>query len=272
MNTPGSVLRTERERQNRSLKDISKVLKIQIEYLKAIEDDNYKTLPAEVFTKSYMRLYADALNIESDYIFALYNNQVKASLPAEEECPTKKNVCGFTLMIDSLKKIGSACNPAALKNITVNYNSLAITSPLRKHFSYKPVLIIMAFMLIIISLAIVTTRDDRKPITKSVSNININVTDTWESKIADMPAVEEDIVPGKMSLKVLATEITWISVSIDDSSPKEWPLRKGETLDLEADEKFVLKIGNAGGTKVFLNGENLGILGPPGKVIDVVIP
>ena len=272
MNTPGSVLKAEREKQNRSLKDISKVLKIQIEYLKAIEDDNYNSLPAEVFTKSYMRLYADVLHIESDYIFDLYNNQVKVSIPDEEECPTKKNVCGFTLMIGSLKKIGSACNPAALKNIIVNYNPLAIISPLRKYFNYKPVLIIMAFILIIISLAIVTTRDDRKPVTKSVSNVNINVTDSGESKIADIPAVEEDIVPGKMSLTVLATDITWISVSIDHSAPEEWLLRKGETMTIGADENFKVKIGNAGGTKLFLDGENLGMLGAPGKVIDVVIP
>ena len=44
------------------------------------------------------------------------------------------------------------------------------------------------------------------------------------------------------------------------------------TLTLEANEKFVIKVGNAGGTKLFLNGKDLGVLGPPGKVTDIVIP
>lgn len=275
MNTPGSVLKSEREKQNRSIKDISKELKIQAEYLKAIEEDDYESLPAEVFTKSYMRLYADALNIDSDYLFDLYNNQAKVSIPDEEEYPVKKNITGFSMMMDSVKHIFSACNPAALKNIIHDHNPLAIISPLRKHFSYKPVLIITAFMLIIVSVAVVTTRDEQELVKKSASNVNMNVADIVDNKIEDIPAVdeyEEYLVPGKMSLKVLATDITWISASIDDGPPQEWLLRKQETLTIGAYEKFAVKIGNAGGTKLFLDGEDLGMLGAPGKVIDVVIP
>jgi len=34
---------------------------------------------------------------------------------------------------------------------------------------------------------------------------------------------------------------------------------------------FKLKIGNAGGTRLILNGEDLGSLGPPGKIVDLTL-
>jgi cytoskeleton protein RodZ len=63
MDTPGNVLRAERERQKKSLKEIAKRLKINIQYIKAIEEDDYSLLPAEVFTKAYLRIYAEALEL-----------------------------------------------------------------------------------------------------------------------------------------------------------------------------------------------------------------
>jgi hypothetical protein len=85
-------------------------------------------------------------------------------------------------------------------------------------------------------------------------------------------AVSETAEPGKLSLKITAIELTWISVSIDGSSRREWPMRAGESTTLTASEKFAITIGNAGGTRLIFNDENLGELGPRGKVADIVLP
>jgi hypothetical protein len=49
-------------------------------------------------------------------------------------------------------------------------------------------------------------------------------------------------------------------------------LRAGESLEFLADEIFRVKVGNAGGTKLYFNGSYLGELGDHGKIVDIVLP
>lgn len=242
MDTPGNILRSEREKQNKSLNGIAKSLKISIEYLQAIEADKYDLLPAEVYTKAYIRLYAESLGLESNYILSLYKIEPETSPIQEPETPKEK-----------------------------------------KPFSFKPPLIIAAVLIIIILTVMLSTRREQKPVMDVVSETAEPVTaaDKKPDKLPPKVAMEQkpviDVVsetkePDKLSLKVTAVELTWISVSIDGSIRKEWIMRAGEVRTLTASEKFAVTIGNAGGTKLIFNDEDLGELGPRGKVADIVLP
>ncbi|HDH10951.1 MAG TPA: helix-turn-helix domain-containing protein [Nitrospirae bacterium] len=218
MDTPGKALKAERKRQKKSLRYFAVRLKINIEYLKAIEDDNYSLLPADIFTKAYLRLYAEALGLENDYILSLYKGRSEAEI-------------------------------------------VEIPAPSRSKFVFplKPVLIIFFLVLIIISVTVLMKSGEQKPAEEFVN------------KAGEQEILKEE-KPGTLSLKITATEITWVSVSIDGGKPKEWLLRAGETVTLTAMEKFAVKVGNAGGTRLTLNGEELGVLGPHGKIADIVLP
>ena len=87
-----------------------------------------------------------------------------------------------------------------------------------------------------------------------------------------MPPAEKALPEEKLSLKILANNLTWVSIKIDSTDPEELLLRAGESTTVKADEKFVLKIGNAGGTSLMLNGTDLGDLGPHGQLIDITLP
>ena len=222
MDTPGNALRAERERQGKSLRYFALRLKINIEYLKAIEDDNYSLLPADIFTKAYLRLYAESLGLESDYILDLYNKQTEPE-PEPDIIETPP--------------------PSRTKFV----------------FPLKPALIIFLFVLIVLSVTLLMKSKEQKPV------------EEFLNKIENREIVEQK-KPGTLSLKITATEITWVSVSIDGGKPEEWLLRSGETVTLTAMEKFAVKVGNAGGTKLTFNGEELGALGPHGKIADIVLP
>ena len=62
----GDTLRAERERQNLSIKDIEKGTSIRALYIEAIEKGDYKTLPGAVYTKGFIRNYANFLKIDAD--------------------------------------------------------------------------------------------------------------------------------------------------------------------------------------------------------------
>ncbi len=230
MNTPGSALRTEREKQKRSLEEIAKKLKIKVEYLKAIEEDNYQLLPGEVYTKAYMRLYAEALNLETDDLLSLYKDEDATAPPIETVHEEKKTV-----------------------------------------FNYKP-LFAAAIILFVVVLAVVIMKRNTQNTDDEVTN---EIIETEVDKVADEiieTEVDEEKEIEMLSIEFIAVELTWVSVSIDEARPEEWLLRTGETKTLRAHKGFIIKVGNAGGTKLLLNGKDMGELGPHGKVVDIVLP
>ena len=70
----------------------------------------------------------------------------------------------------------------------------------------------------------------------------------------------------------MALEVTWIKVIIDEKDPEEYVMHPGDHLELEASSDFNLLIGNAGGVKLTLNDESLGVLGKSGQVVNVQLP
>jgi cytoskeleton protein RodZ len=70
MNSVGAILRAERERQGRETAEIAEELCITQRYLRAIEQDDLKSLPGSFFYKSFVRQYAAILCIEEKSLLA----------------------------------------------------------------------------------------------------------------------------------------------------------------------------------------------------------
>jgi len=264
MDTPGKLLRSEREKQKKSLEDIEKALKISIEYLSAIEDDDYDLLPADLFTKSYLRSYSVTLGLESDHILDLYNKQFRTS-PVKEPKPPKKPLW-------------------------------EILSTLKSKYIY---LLAICISLIIISVITYTKQNTRKDLVildKAADiEVELNRKETAPAekvvqkkedliildKAADVEVeqnrketapTEEVVQKGDLSLIITASELTWVSIKIDNADTEELLLRTGESTTVTAHEKFVLKIGNAGGTSLILNGTDIGDIGPHGQLVNITLP
>lgn len=68
----GKKLKGMRERQGVSLQEIADRTRINITYLLSIEEDNFRTLPAEVYLRSYINQYAQMLHWDSKKILEGY--------------------------------------------------------------------------------------------------------------------------------------------------------------------------------------------------------
>lgn len=73
----GHLLRQIRQARGLSLEKVADKTKINIYYLRNIEEDKYKELPAPVYTRGYLRLLAAALKLDPERVVRTYLENMK---------------------------------------------------------------------------------------------------------------------------------------------------------------------------------------------------
>lgn len=86
----GERLRTERERQNLSLRDIEKGTSIRAHYLEAIENGDFKALPGEVYAKGFVRNYATFLQMDANAAVKEFQADLQGAANAPEKGKNSK--------------------------------------------------------------------------------------------------------------------------------------------------------------------------------------
>ena len=70
MNSVGRILRSARERQGRAVAEIAEELCLTQQYLRAIEEDDVKSLPGTFFYKNFVKQYAAIVGVKEAEIRA----------------------------------------------------------------------------------------------------------------------------------------------------------------------------------------------------------
>ncbi len=86
--TVGDLLRSAREKSHYTLEDLSKDTHIKLEYLLALEENDFDLLPAATFVKAYIRNYARIFRLDEKPLFAIlrrdYEESAKGQLISRE--------------------------------------------------------------------------------------------------------------------------------------------------------------------------------------------
>lgn len=77
MPTFGENLRREREMRGVTLEEISESTKISVRLLSALEEDDFGKLPGGVFTRSFIRNYAQYLGLDEEHVLAEYKRSAQ---------------------------------------------------------------------------------------------------------------------------------------------------------------------------------------------------
>ena len=230
----GEILRKRREESGQDLREISKTLKIRYDYLKAIEDDDFKKLPVEVYVKGYIREYADLLKIDPEIAINAYNQQM--SPPKDEYMENSEKEITFKKKL----KIRYLLIPALLVLLIITITFILFT-PLRK------------------------TPEMPLPATETKKDVSIPYVETKKENI-----LKAEKLPHV--LEIFVTDTTWLLVNIDNADSKEMLLKPGASVKLQAKNSFSLKIGNAGGVKLVFDGKEIGKLGEKNQVTKLTLP
>jgi hypothetical protein len=76
----GYSLRAARERQGIGLPEAELATKIRVKYIRALEEEDFATLPADTYTRGFLRAYADYLGLDGEiyvdeYASRFHNNE-----------------------------------------------------------------------------------------------------------------------------------------------------------------------------------------------------
>ena len=232
----GEILKKRREELGLDIHEMADLLKIKTDYLRAIENDSFEKLPVPVYTMGYIRCYAGYLSVDADPLIQYYTKHVS--------------------------------QPESATIIPVGFSQKK--SP--KIFYIIPLVLATAVFIFFY-------RQRTQPVTPAHAPGAV-VSKTPAPAVPDVPvqkpAAPADISPSVLvknhSLAITASAKTWLSVKFSDGKTEELLLQPGESRNWEFPEKAYLKIGNAGGIRLKLDGRDIGVPGSPGQVMTVALP
>jgi cytoskeletal protein RodZ len=76
-------LATSRQKKGISLEQIAEMTKISIRFLRAIENEEFDKLPGGIFSTSYLRQYAAAIEVEEAKLLAHYDRQMNPEVAVQ---------------------------------------------------------------------------------------------------------------------------------------------------------------------------------------------
>ena len=238
----GAFLKETREAKGITFHDAQQHTKIGSYYLQAIEDEEFEKLPAPAYAKGFLKLYADYLGVDREWVISQYLKdhvgESKQVLVLEGETLEKESI---------LKKI-KALDPRITAGIAVGVIVLVILFRFLFHTSVN-----------------------------SIMKGELSKDQGWNPgsqliKPAGIKTVVQKPVQGKIEKLVLegvALEDVWIRVHADGKLIFEQILKKGDREIWYAERELKVRLGNSDNVSLIFNGEATKNLSPTGKVLNV---
>lgn len=227
----GQELKRERGLRGVSLSDISKITKIKLNLLQALEEDRLNLLPGEFFIKGMIRAYAKCIGLDEDQALNLYHQSVQQ------------------------------------KEQNQAYEKKRKETPILK--SRKPNTLLIAAAVVIlaaVSLLIILGFAHKKGHTPAAVTAKPRTSEAAPAPATPVPAAKPEAKPEGLVLRITFQQDTWIQVYADGTEVLGQVKNAGELVSLTCRKEFVLNTGNAGGFTYFLGDRPGKPLGRPGEV------
>ena len=265
----GDTLRAERERQNLSIKDIEKGTSIRALYIEAIEKGDYKTLPGAVYTKGFIRNYANFLKIDADAAVKQYNEENHPEEVAAKEAAARAEAAAKEEQDrgSSAKEARTPVRPAREeRRPTISDFETRVES---SHHRQTLVMGLIAVVVIVAGALFLFGSDDDAVATKQPQT---KVTTQAKKPAAEpakpAPAPKQEKTDTEVEVSAKCSEKCWVSVGADGQTVFEGTLQKGESKQWKAKNELKLTAGNAAAVDLTFNGESHGTLGGEGEVVE----
>lgn len=267
MTSIGETLRRERMRRNLELDRISKDLKISSRLLEAMEADRFDKLPGGVFTRSFVRQYARYLGLDEQEIVASLQRMLEPP-PVQPEVPEAKPRAATHSALPRVKNLlperdsnfpwSSSLRALALVVVVVLVCSAVYSWSQRGRRSVA-----------VHSNPPAVAETAKAPQALPVEPGKIepkSETPPRPPRIDLDSGSAERLAAAPVRVQLTAEEPVWVLATKDGKYAFSGTIEANDSKIVEANDRVFLKIGNAGGVLLWLNGKQVGKLGAEGEV------
>ncbi len=236
----GEHFRNAREEAGLSLDEIARNLKIRTAFLNALENDSFEGLPPDIYTRGFIREYAQYLGIPPEPLLEEYAKQriLLSAKGKQEQASLRKSIA-----LSRMRLIVPLVFAAALLLylFSLGHRIPDETPKIDKTYPLPPA-----------QKEVRSTQD--------------------EHAVATSQHVSSELLPKENRLTLTALDTTWIRIERQGEKDEEVFLRANESREWTSQNEFTLKIGNAGGVRIVLNGTDLGVPGETGQALTLRLP
>jgi cytoskeleton protein RodZ len=294
----GDLLRTTREEQNLSIEQVEEITRIRHVFLEALEDERFEDLPGGVYARGFLRTYGRLLGLDPEELMQRYRRITHTTSPEvpqilnEPLMPRSRSSIWPALFVSVmllavLGLIGwylynrlylgvdpwpiQRSSPGAVVNTTTSVSATrdteraSTTTPSLAPSEGQPTPTVQ------VQSVILPTRTPTPAYTSLPSPTpRPRVTRTATPTNSPTPTERPTFAPDE-GIRVAAQVVapTYIEVTLDGTRSTPVILQSGEDQIWEAQTSVALRIGNAAGIQLSVNGVDVGSLGASGQVIDV---
>ncbi len=269
MATFSEELRKAREEKNFSLAEISRITRINLKYLEALDQGLFDILP-QAYIRAFIREYAMAVGLSPADILQKYDIFV-----------TGKYAAGPTLAPSSGWMTGTV---PVLHERAHDEEAVPTEEFLVKQRSMRTIVII-ASIIVLCSLILayvanyIWVSHSGPPLRETPFQ---DVVREKESR-PQIPARPDSVhaaadgvklLPGSsdsLTLSIRSSTVVWMSIVRDTGSAVEMLLEPQERRTLRSKHRFIVTTGNAGGAAFQVNGKDIGVLGKTGIVLHNIV-
>jgi len=294
MMSVGETLRQQRLRRKVQLREVSEELKISSRMLEAIEADEYDKLPGGVFAKSFVRQYAGVLGLDEEEVAAQFEQTVRSpelthlaelrrprpatDLPRMDERRFSRgrprSVLPSLIAVVVVMLICSAVYGWWQRNrqLAATRQRIPRAAAVARRATPPPPAVTQQPRAPIQPPAALPATVINNPAPASAAAAATPAPGIPQSAAAQpgvpQPLVPETVPAGTEAVQVelVATETVWVSVERDGRSVFQGELKANEIRTVAANNEITLKLGNAGGVTILLNGKPIPSPGPKGQV------
>jgi cytoskeletal protein RodZ len=275
MNSVGRILRSARERQGRAVAEIADELCLTQQYLRAIEEDDVKSLPGTFFYKNFVKQYAAIVGVREAEIRpgieALTAAAEEPALPGTLAQPPVRPM--DPIVADSNRRYFAntrlGLSVGGLVVVLLACSGFYAWWMRPKEIASAKARPLPAVVQNVIQ-NVVQPESESAPaaLTVSAQDPSPTQTATVEVTASETQTTVDGI--NHVVLNLAATEKTWLSITSEGKRIFSGFLEPSQTKTLTGLDAARMTVGNAGGINVLLNGKPIGPIGKSGQVRVVV--
>jgi cytoskeletal protein RodZ len=234
----GQELKRERELRGISLKEIAESTKINLRFLRALEEDRFDMLPEKFFTRGIIRTYANYLGLDEQSALNTYMESFQTKEIQETRDTDEKT---------------EADEPSE-------------STPKGKKISLLFSLLVLVIIALFIVMYFLFWKEKNPPAKTEITQPEVQK--IQEKTILPPPLEKEnpETQPKELSIEISVQLETWLEIYADQVMVDSGIKNPGDRMQFRALREFLIHLGNAGGITYTLNGQEGKNFGEPGAV------